>query len=555
MAISSSTKMLGETQDKVAFSFESPLDIISIYDDAINKGTHTLNPWQMEQAYQFGARRYTAKNPYRLALVAANGSGKDKYVIAPFTLWFILTRLDATCIVTSSSAQQLDTQTERYIKRLSFAINAAHGEEILRVVKRHIYCTKTHSEIILFATDEPGKAEGYHPVTPDAELAIVANEAKSIPDEIFESLLRCSGYSFWLEVSSPGAPRGHFYESHNSDYFIKRRVTSYDCHHISREEIEVDKERLGENSVLFRSKHLALFTSLDQLVVLGREQITQYATDEVPFLDGKFRGGLDIGSGGDETVATVVQGNALVYQDCFIERDTLKQAARTYQVFTSHGVRPENIFCDDNNIGRAVIDLLWTTYNFPVNRFLAQSRAINPRDFLNKGAELWWNFARLWCKGLIKLAPLYRDARVDKKLIDQLCCRKYSQPTGGKIRLVSKQQMKSEGFHSPDRADSLILAFVGVTEADLLGGRPTAPTPRQKYPGTSRLERMMPGGEFRPQTGVVVTTDDARATLDAAYHKSITEQRNAISCINPIGVIRSLYRQQPKRQSHKIIDI
>lgn len=57
---------------------------------------------------------------------------------------------------------------------------------------------------------------------------------------------------------------------------------------------------------------------------------------------------------------------------------------------------------------------------------------------------------------------------VSEKCKSQLCNRKYKQQEGGRLFLQSKRAAKSEGFNSPDRADSLILSFTGLTIEDFL---------------------------------------------------------------------------------------
>lgn len=443
---------------------ESPVELISLFDEHIRDGAVDLHPWQVKVQHKLGTCEPSVDKPYRMALVAANGSGKDKYIIAPFCLWFILTRKDALCVVTSSSASQLDSQTENYLRRLSYSINKEMGREFITIKKRHIVCEELQSEIRLFATDEPGKAEGYHPATPLSHMAIVANEAKSIPDEIFEALSRCSGYRYWLEVSSPGQPEGHFYRFANSEGVDYIRVTSFDCKHISKDEIEFDKRMLGEHSPIFRSKHLALFTSIDKEVVVGREAIDRLVLDP-PLVNQSSRlptrAGLDIGAGRDETTLVVMRGNQMVAIHTMVAEDTTLQTKRIIDWFKQYpDLRADKVNIDDGGIGRGVAFNLFHA-GYEVNRVLNQSPAINKREFLNRGAELWWMLRRLIEERLIILLP-------DKKLIDQLANRHYKQPTGGKIRLESKREARASGHVSPDRADALALANSALSIDDFL---------------------------------------------------------------------------------------
>ena len=60
-----------------------------------------------------------------------------------------------------------------------------------------------------FTTDEPGRAEG-HPAAPEGPLLIIADEAKSIPPEIFDAIDRCSFNTLdvtWTHLCSNSAEK------------------------------------------------------------------------------------------------------------------------------------------------------------------------------------------------------------------------------------------------------------------------------------------------------------------------------------------------------------
>lgn len=163
--------------------FASSVQLISFFDKNINEGVVTLHPWQRETSSNICAAKPTSKKPFKFALCACNGSGKDAFVIAPFAIWFCCTKIKSRCIITSSSGVQLSSQTENYIRELAIKLNEyftqEYGGPIFRINQRFIKCLLSGSEIRLFATDEEGKAEGYHPIEPNAEFCIIVNEAKA----------------------------------------------------------------------------------------------------------------------------------------------------------------------------------------------------------------------------------------------------------------------------------------------------------------------------------------------------------------------------------------
>lgn len=460
----------------------NPAVLVAFYNKAINEQQVHLYPWQVATGEDFGAVTPTQQNPHKFALCASNGSGKDLFVIAPFAVWFALSKIKSRVIVTSSSGTQLTSQTEAYIRSLAQSVNEHHGEEIFRIRQRYIRCNLSGSEIRLFATDEEGKAEGYHPMEPGAEMAIIINEAKSVAPEIFRALRRCTGYNYWLEVSSPGSPGGDFYK-HFTGWAHKKRVTSYDCLHISRSEIEADRLEFGEHSAIFRSMHLALFTSLEGDCVIPIEVVNrciQLAKEgKIKKLHQEWpdRVGIDLAAGGAENSIVITKGNWIRKKLYFREKDTTITAKRINDFLISCSIPKdcELIFADDGGVGHAIIDMLINEpYGWKIARQNNQSAATDKKRFSNKGAQNWYRAKRLIDECVWFFDPTAEDidsfTNESNGLYTQLSNRYYKQQeTQGKIALESKGEAIANGRPSPDRADGFILSLTGLSVTDFFG--------------------------------------------------------------------------------------
>ena len=307
---------------------------------------------------------------------------------------------------------------------------------------------------------------------PDSEMAIVVNEAKSVKPEIFRALRRCTGFNYWLNVSTPGEPVGDFYTS--CQMWNTRKITYYDCPHQSPTEFEEDKVVLGEHSPLFRSKWLAEFTFVGGKYVVNQERLERVRrlakNDEIPLLrqNEPLRIGLDIAlsSNGDETTVVGIRGNKMTHLEVWREQDATKLADKIelywlmrLRIKKDHGY----INADDGGVGRAVIDILRKRGRI-ISRVLNQSPALNTAQFRNRGAELWYKFARFIEEGLLILID-------DDKLYKQIASRKYKEEKGAavdKLTLQNKKEMKAEGLPSPDRADALVLAVKDYNLNDYL---------------------------------------------------------------------------------------
>lgn len=447
--------------------FSSPAQMLAVVRKDIATEKVVLYDWQLDISDELAQSMQTATSlhPYKYALCAANGSGKDAFVVAPFVVWFMLVNVRGLVIVTSSSGQQLSAQTENYIKALAEEVNAYFGATIFRIRQRFIKCYLTGSEVRLFATDEAGKAEGYHPMEPNAKMAIIVNECKSVAEDIFEALRRCTGYTHWLNVSTPGAPKGSFYRAFNN-WTHTRRVDYTDCpRHMSEDERLEDLRDYGLNSAYYRSKWLALFTSLEGLFIIPRELIDSLllAPPEVIGSNWKLRIGIDLAAGSDETVVSVTRGNKLVKELYFKEKDTTRAADRINSFLLSLGIEMthEHIYGDDGGVGHSIIDML-CRMGWSVKRILNQSRAVVSSQYGNRGAELWDRAKRLFEE------RLFDPTGMSEKTIEQLTSRKYKEITKGKTFLESKKEAKAEGIHSPDRADAFILSLTGLNVEDFL---------------------------------------------------------------------------------------
>lgn len=122
--------------------------------------------------------------------------------------------------------------------------------------------------------------------------------------------------------------------------------------------------------------------------------------------------------------------------------------------FTEHKlVHPEAlIFADCGGIGKPILDRLkrlgWSNIRYCDNR----AKSLRPKTYKNWGAESWFNFGTLLKQREIILPD-------DGILTKQLSTRYYKIIDGAVHQLLSKIEMRSRGYPSPDRADACVLAF------------------------------------------------------------------------------------------------
>lgn len=509
----------GDVSQYRRFNFRDPIELAYNICYPISSGQQSFHKWQAEALVFLSKRGIWTKNSFlEFFLAACNGSGKDAYIIALLAVFYSLDIIRHRTIISTSSYNQLSKQTSPYIVGLCRSCNklfpelglCSKDEQPFIIKKDHIVSPITGSEIVMFVTDDPGRAEGWHPFPdcPTQELAIILNELKSFDPLIIEHFQKGT-YNRWIGVSSTGRAQGYFYGEYKSalkweDYIqldkeqkksirkIARKVIAYDCSHIAKEKVERDIEEKGRNSRAVRTKYFSEFVSEEGLSALDRDEIDSCIAQwkspsfKPPLVQIDRRAGFDIGAGRCKSVITVIENNKLLAQHSYTERDTTKTVLWAMSIFSKYNLRAKNIFGDDNGIGQPVIDQLYKR-GWNINRVRNQSPASDKSTYGNLGAELYFNAGEIIKRKLIDLTNLERD----EEFKDQLGGRPVEfRGTFDKIYCVSKADLLAKQIPSPDKADSFVLALAGLTWKDFKPGDITIKP--QGTRNSSSLEEALP---------------------------------------------------------------
>lgn len=464
---------IGDKKSKFEIiDFDTPLDLLSFIREQTNPWD-----WQSEELEILGGyldgipgRRYlpTDVDPLFYNLAAANGSGKDAFIIAPFAVWFCITKIASRCVITSASYEQLKHQTFKYIVQFCEELQELLGEKLFDIVEFHVKCRKSGGEIKCFVTDEEGKAEGFHPDPryPGAEMAFIANEAKSIDENLWRAFSRFSGYNYWLEISSPGGRSGHFHETCTDERTIAapesprlrrrrfRRVSAFECPHITEAHIEEFKYRHGEHSALYKMSILSEFAEHENATLIGEDHYDLCFKSPPREMGSDIGIGLDLAAGGDENACFVRRGNKIIDNFFFHQKDT-RVTCRLIDARLAGFKDGEYVLNVDNGgVGSAIVDGL-VEMGWNCRRRNNQSPAGNKTLFTNLGAEMYYHTKRL-----IERRDIIIPLGVTK-LRNQLTSRRVKGlgSTQGKMALQSKPEAKAEGMESPDRGDAFVLAY------------------------------------------------------------------------------------------------
>jgi len=414
--------------------------------------------WQIDALEALGLQEYGGPP---VAIAAANGSGKTSDLVAVSVSWFLRKYPRGWVIITSGSWNQLKNQ-------LWPALSALRAYNPGWIVRRGSECSVTTAEgreagfggAIGFSTNNAYRAEGWHPkVSREVDpVFIIVDEAKGVPDEIFGAFQRCTRL-FQLWVSSPGEPAGKFFNAfgRNAGLYWTRKVRSDECPHIDPSKRDFDREELGEDSPLYRSMHLAEFTSLDNRVVLTPEALTNaFLIQAAPDPSGELVGFSDFAAGGDEDTISYRHGNVLKLHQCWRDSNTVQSRRRHADAFRTLQIQPGQAWGDADGIGNVIIKDM-AEEGFQLQEFHGGTPALDPANYSNLISQVWIEGCRLIERGKVHLGP--RD-KFSAELFEQLTTRRLEWDSKGRVRIESKDDMKKRGVRSPDRADSFLGALM-----------------------------------------------------------------------------------------------
>ena len=390
----------------------------------------------------------------KVCLRAANGSGKTTMVIAPLILWFLSQYPKGWIPCTSGSFRQIKGQLWPSVMRF------AHLFPQFTFTDLSIR-TALGGGLMAFSTDNGSRAEGWHPKesTSIDPVMWLVDEAKSVPDSIFEGIDRCTR-SFQLYASSPGGSSGQFYRCFNSEreHFYPVRATSFQCPHIEAAtpgKYESDVARYGIDSPIVRSMHFAEFTNIDDSVILSAEslRIALEHSDKIVPYQGRSTAFCDFAAGGDENVLAIKTGNRVALIDSWHDQNTTRAVRRFIQIFEEWHLSPGQIYGDNGGLGKVMIDLMHD-HGWRINRVMNGDKA-NDSNYANRGSEIWFLGSREIQKNAFHLEG------IDTETFNQLTQRRIDYAPRGRdseslLMAERKVDMKSRGISSPDRADAIM---------------------------------------------------------------------------------------------------
>jgi hypothetical protein len=209
----------------------------------------------------------------------------------------------------------------------------------------------------------------------------------------------------------------------------------------------------GPGHPLWEARVLGCFPaqSEDALLSLAWLEAAR-SSGQQPATDEPLRAGLDVaGPGEDETVLTVRRGARILLHRAWPHSDPRGEVVAALAPFRG---QLESVNVDSAGIG-------WYIYlhlkdsGFPAQPVNVGEAATDPEKYANLKAELYWGLRLRAQEGAIA-------GLTDERAIGQLAGIRYRHNARGQVVIESKEDARKRGVKSPDRAESIMLAFAKI---------------------------------------------------------------------------------------------
>jgi phage terminase large subunit len=459
----------------------------------------------------------------RTAVKACHSSGKT-FTAALAALWFLARWPEAIVVTTAPTHQQVEKllwgEIHSALGRSRYPFPKATLTELRIGPKRYAIGFTTN----VTQQNEGVRFQGFHA----DHILMILDEAPGVDPKIWQAIegARAGGKVSILALGNPTISSGSFYDAFHGGragwnlftlsafdtpnldgLFLEFeadgkavRLGNGDRDLLSLTEDELDenarpylttrrwvKEKFlewGPDNPLWESRVLGNFPTQSEDALLSLAWLEAAKASDKQF-EGKLVAGLDVaGPGEDETVLTVRCGGQILFHKAWADADPRGKVVAALNSFGRGSFEAVNV--DSAGIGWGMYQHL-KDLKFPAVPINVGESPRDSEKYANLKAELFWGLRMRFAAG---------DASglLDEAAIGQLAGIRYRHNARGQVQIESKEDARKRGVKSPDRAESIMLAFAqrnttyGLLEAMKRLASGTATLPHISKPQVSEKE-------------------------------------------------------------------
>ncbi len=403
----------------------------------------------------------TAVDPIRRAVSSGHGISKSA-TTAMLVLWIMSTRPNARGVVTANTAPQLESKTwaelAKWHRRCVFGewFTVSTGRASMKMVAAD-FPESWNAFGQTAAEDRAESFAGLHAA--DSTPFYIFDESSAIPAKIWEVAEGglTDGEPMFCAFGNPTRNSGRFFECFHGQRhrWGTTRVDSRTCQLTNKTLLDQWVEDYGLESDFVKVRVLGEFPNASSLQFVPRDVVEGAAKRDTPPARGEVVVvGVDPARfGGDASVIFTRAGrDARTMPPIRMNKvDTMTLASKVAEHvnFLRRAGHQVIVNIDGGGVGGGVVDRL-RSLGYSVNEVQFGSRALDPRKYANRRAEIWGHMREWLAVGAVP---------DDRELIDDLTAVEYGYNAADAILLESKESMKSRGLSSPDSADALAVTF------------------------------------------------------------------------------------------------
>jgi phage terminase large subunit len=400
----------------------------------------------------------------RISVAAGHGIGKT-CLLSWLILWYLFVNKDAQVACTAPTSEQMHDvlwkEIALWLRRMPPEIMNLYDYSAgyLRIKERH---ETWFARAKTARKDAPEALAGVH----GEYVFIVVDEASGVPDEIFRTAEgSLTGENVLvIMISNPTRTSGFFYDSHHNDNAWERlEFSSEDSPVVKKNYVQRIIDKYGIESDEYRIRVLGKFPKEDAIDVGGFVPLlleNDLRFTQTTNLIGLPKMGVDPAGEGSNKTVWAVRDNfkaRILAKEAISSPKTIAQKTLTLLDFT--GTMPDRVWLDNFGEGANVaVEMAMTRRTVNGEEVPTRINAVNVGDkaadnetYINRRAEAYWRL-REWIKKGGELVGTMDDWK-------QLLQIKYRRELNGKLKIMSKDEMRKQGIESPDVADALMLTF------------------------------------------------------------------------------------------------
>lgn len=419
----------------------------------------------------------------RTAVKSCHSSGKT-FTAAEMVLWWVFVKR-GIAITTAPTWNQVEKLLWREIHIAHAGARFPLGGELIQTELK----VGPNTFAIGLSTNEGVRFQGWH-TSPGHPMLIILDEGPGVAPDIYEAIegIRAGGDVRVLVLGNPVVASGPFYDAfatHRASWTtftidalatpnftddLSRPMTLDELRALTADELQWAprpyltrrswvREKLdewGEQSPLWASRVRGDFPkqSEDALISLAWLERASVPVDPVLAVLDPVVAGLDVaGPGEDETVLTIRTAGRPSYILSMQAWAHADPRGAVVAALAPYRGRLDTVNVDSIGVGYHFARHL-EDQGFPVTDVNVGERPTrNAQDkFANLKAELYWNLRQALEAGDVV-------GLTDDRAVGQCASIRYRQDRRGHIAIERKDAARKRGVKSPDRAESLMLAY------------------------------------------------------------------------------------------------